>query len=348
MKKETSVEVNSGPWVTVIVFAIILILLPVASVCGNQIPRLSATRSIISSEVITPGDKIRVEIGWKVDNAVAKKLVLTETIPEGWTLASSKGTDSIFDEQRLTWSWQSVSAGESKTVTYEVKVPFNASAGSYPITGELRAFGSDTKDAIAKISVGGTQTLSVVNIGLNLWFFAATIAVILIVFLVVLMLGWVDGHNLDKGEMRRAIAATFVTGFTLITILCIYYGIYRSEVIIAYIEMVGIVIGFYFGAKTAAERRAEVASFINIENVSFHDPNKIFVTVRNGGDKEIKVDKVYINDKPFEKIAVVPSKTAKIIEIEKIWDATIEYSIKVATSEGLTTEIQLKSPEKKG
>ncbi len=82
--------------------------------------------------------------------------------------------------------------------------------------------------------------------------------------------------------------------------------------------------------------------------MSFHDPNKIFVTVRNGGDKEIKVDKLYINDKPFEKIAVVPSKTAKIIEIEKIWDATIEYSIKVATSEGLTTEIQLKSPEKKG
>lgn len=347
MKKETSVKLINGSWVTAIVFVIILIL-PVASVCGNQIPRLSVTRSIISSEVITPGDKIGVEIIWKVDNAEAKRLVLTETIPEGWTLGSSKGTDTVFDEQRLTWTWQSVSAGQSKTVTYEVKVPFSASAGSYPIRGELRAFGSDTKDAIAKTSVGGTQSVSVVNIGLNPWVVAATIGVVLIVFLVVLILGWVDGRNLDKGEMRRAIAATFVTGFTLLTILCIYYGIYRTEVIVAYIEMVGIVVGFYFGAKTAAERPAEEASSVSIENVRFHDSNKISVTVRNPGDKKIKVDKIYVNDKPFDQVTMVPSKTAKIIELEETWDTTIEYSIKVATSEGLTTEIQLKPPDKKG
>lgn len=108
----------------------------------------------------------------------------------------------------------------------------------------------------ANEDVVGTQTAvpkEIPKIPLN----AAIIAgiIISIAFGGILCLGWLKDHTLDKGEMRRAIAGTFVVGFTVLVFLCLHYGIYQKEVVIAYIELVGIVIGFYFGAKIASEKK---------------------------------------------------------------------------------------------
>ena len=115
-----------------------------------------------------------------------------------------------------------------------------------------------------------------------------SIVVLVIVFGGLVILGYLakERGRLDQGEMRRAIAGTFVVGFTILVILCIMYGIYREGVILAYIELVGIVVGFYFGAKTAEQKRAEAAVNISIEHVRFLDLNKIAITIRNGGESE--------------------------------------------------------------
>lgn len=84
--------------------------------------------------------------------------------------------------------------------------------------------------------------------------YAAIIAVIVILatFLYLIHLGYKADDKLDKGEMRRAIAGTFVVGFTVLLILSLTYDCsYRSEIVMMYIELVGIVIGFYFGQRTA-------------------------------------------------------------------------------------------------
>jgi hypothetical protein len=62
-----------------------------------------------------------------------------------------------------------------------------------------------------------------------------------------------DG-KLDQGEMRRAIAGTFVVGFTILMFILSAYDIRNKDIINAYVQMVGVIVGFYFGAKTAMAR----------------------------------------------------------------------------------------------
>ena len=179
------------------------------------------------------------------------------------------------------------------------------------------------------------------------------IALLVIVFGLLVALGYraKERGRLDMGEMRRAIAGTFVVGFTILTILCLTYGIYQTEIIIAYVELVGIVIGFYFGTRTAAEKRAEAAVKISIEHVKFVDDvdpkkKKMGLTLRNGGDSEIKVDKIYIGEEAFERedIKIDPQKS-KYIEQDYTWKDDTEYKIKIATAAGLTADITVKTPK---
>ncbi len=140
-------------------------------------------------------------------------------------------------------------------------------------------------------------------------------------------------------------------GFTILTILCLKYGINRTAVVLAYIELVGLVIGFYFGTRTAAEKRAEAAVKISIEHVKFvgdadQKNRKMGLTIRNGGDSEIKVDKIYIDDVAFERedIKINPQKS-KYIEQDYTWKDDTEYKIKIATAAGLTADITAKTPK---
>ncbi|WP_316967341.1 hypothetical protein [Candidatus Methanocrinis natronophilus] len=77
------------------------------------------------------------------------------------------------------------------------------------------------------------------------------IIILVIVFLLLIYMGFADDGALDKGDMRRAIAGTFVLGFTMLIFFLSSYEIKNPEVVTAYLQMVGVIIGFYFGAKTA-------------------------------------------------------------------------------------------------
>ena len=83
----------------------------------------------------------------------------------------------------------------------------------------------------------------------------AAAIVVFIAFGLLIGIGFLADHNLNKGEMRRAIAGTFVVGFTMLMILSLHYGFYRNEIITAYIEFVGIVVGFYFGQRAAETKK---------------------------------------------------------------------------------------------
>ncbi len=83
------------------------------------------------------------------------------------------------------------------------------------------------------------------------------IFVILIIFALLVYVGVRGGNNLDKGGLRRAIAGTFVVGFSILAILSFVFGILREHIITAYIELVGIVIGFYFGQRSAAQQQSD-------------------------------------------------------------------------------------------
>ena len=177
------------------------------------------------------------------------------------------------------------------------------------------------------------------------WF--AAIFIILI-FGGMILLGFRADKKLDQGEIRRAIAGTFVVGFTLLMVLSIKYDIPDNDVTTMYIQLAGIVIAFYFGTRAVAVKRAEAAATIGIEHVRFlPDHEKIAITIRNGGDSEIKVDKIYINEDVIEESIKISPEKSKETEQTYEWQSETEYKIKIATSTGLTAEIQVSPPEEK-
>ncbi|RZN14039.1 MAG: hypothetical protein EF812_06440 [Methanosarcinales archaeon] len=156
--------------------------------------------------------------------------------------------------------------------------------------------------------------------------------------------GYRADKSLNKGEMRRTIAGTLVTGFVILVFLSLYYEISNQPLVIAFIELVGLVVGFYFGSRAVAgkeEVEEKNIGQVKIENVQFSGKsnNIINITIRNSSDFEVTVDRVYINNEPkkIEEEAISP-KSAKDFSVEHKWKGGESYRVKIATKEGITTK----------
>ncbi|NAS88648.1 hypothetical protein C4E24_02755 [ANME-1 cluster archaeon AG-394-G21] len=178
------------------------------------------------------------------------------------------------------------------------------------------------------------------------------VSAILGIFVLLIALGYWADKSLNKGEMRRAIAGTLVIGFVILVFLSLYYEISNQPLVIAFIELVGIVVGFYFGSKTVAEKKEveeKKTGQIRIENVQFSGKSDkiINITIRNSGDFEATVDRVYINNEP-KKIeeGTISLKSAKDFPVEHEWNKGESYRIKVSTTEGTIIEKEEKAPKK--
>jgi hypothetical protein len=80
------------------------------------------------------------------------------------------------------------------------------------------------------------------------------IAFVCFAFLFLIYLGCMKDGTLSKGELRRAVAGSLVLAFTILALFSMVMGDQNGigkEIVIAYIQLVGIAVGFYFGAKTA-------------------------------------------------------------------------------------------------
>lgn len=185
--------------------------------------------------------------------------------------------------------------------------------------------------------------LSIIAEDICLWIAAI---VILLIFGGMIYIGAKADKKLDKGEMRKAIAGTFVVGFSMLMILSIKYEIPDNDIITMYVQLAGIVVAFYFGARAAAVKQAEAATTIGIEHVRFlPDHKKIAITIRNGSDSEINVDKIYINEDVIEESIKISPEKSKETEQDCEWQSGTKYKIKIATTTGLTAEIQVAPPE---
>ncbi len=332
-KKEVSM-------VVAIIFILVFVLLVISTHGEAASPTFTATRSI-SPDDIAPGSTFKVQVTLNQNlNQKETDFELDETVPTDLTVVSADSAGAIFNASDLKWAWKSVSAGETKTVSYDVVVPSNSTEKSYRISGVITASNATATD------VGGELTVAVKTPSRKTpdWLIGTAIVMLILIFVLILCLGWLDDHKLDKGEMRRALAGMLVVGFTVLAVLSIIYEFELSMIALAYIELTGIVVGFYFGAKTAAEKRAEAAAEITIENVRFPF-EKVAITIRNGGDSKITVDRIYINKKAFDikNVTIGPEKFVEVPQPYE-WDPKTEYKIKVATATGLTAETTLLSP----
>jgi hypothetical protein len=165
---------------------------------------------------------------------------------------------------------------------------------------------------------------------------------IFVVFFILISLGYLVDKKLNKGEMRRAIAGSFVVGFSILMFLSLRYDFSENQIITMYIQLAGIVIGFYFGSRAVGEKKEEEEKLeqISIENIQFSEQDKtINITIRNSGTKNVIVDMAYINNEP-KQVQVLTIKPESIgnLSIKHEWEKEKEYNIKIATTKGKVTE----------
>ena len=226
-------------------------------------------------------------------------------------------------------------------------LPIVAQANDTNKSVYINATTTNVSTSTANVSASSVTVLSKSSILDDVGLLIAAI-VILSVFWWLIHIGAKADKKLDKGEMRKAIAGTFVVGFSMLMILSIKYDIPDNTITTMYVQLAGIVIAFYFGTRAVAVKRAEAAAMIGIEHVRFlPDPKKIAITIRNGNDSEINVDKIYINEDVIEESIKISPEKSKETEQDCGWQSGIEYKIKIATTTGLTAEIQVPPPEEK-
>lgn len=244
------------------------------------------------------------------------------------------------DEEEVESVNVTLEPNETKTVETVVA---KDKAGTYNVTA------NNVSATLTVTSTLGNQTTPE---PISEWMTIFVVSAILGIFVLLIALGYRDDKSLNKGEMRRAIAGTLVIGFVILVVLSLCYEISNQPLVIAFIELVGIVVGFYFGSKTVAEKKEveeKKTGQIRIENVQFSGKSDkiINITIRNSGDFEVTVDRVYINNEP-KKIeeGTISLKSAKDFPVEHEWNKGESYRIKVSTTEGTIIEKEEKAPKK--
>jgi len=178
------------------------------------------------------------------------------------------------------------------------------------------------------------------------------VIIIVIIFVMLVYIGLESDGTLDQGEMRRAIAATFVVGFTILIMLLATDEIESNETTSAYLQMVGVIVGFYFGAKTALSgkligKKEEENVALSIENVKFEDEGEksMMLSLRNLGATLLKVDRIYVDGVP-QKIDVtkIEPESWDDLQFGYDWKPETKYKVKITTVSGVIAEGVFSSP----
>ncbi|AKB58155.1 PGF-pre-PGF domain-containing protein [Methanosarcina barkeri] len=124
-------------FVLIILFA--WIILP-ASAAGIEVNRE------ISAGTVNPGESFAVTVHIITEQDI-EALTLDENLPEGWQVSQWENNGAVFQKtstfkaSTLEWIWvENFSAGEEKTVVYNVTVPSNFEPGNFTLSGRISAY----------------------------------------------------------------------------------------------------------------------------------------------------------------------------------------------------------------
>lgn len=141
-------------------FALIIlfawIILP-ASAAG-----IEANREI-SAGTVNPGESFAITVHIITDQDI-ESLTLDENLPEGWQVSEWENNGAIFQEtstfkaSTLEWVWvENLSAGEERTVVYNVTVPSNYEPGNFTLSGRISAH------SVSAVPVEGFSKITVTS-----------------------------------------------------------------------------------------------------------------------------------------------------------------------------------------
>ena len=138
----------------------VLILLLAWTILPASAEEIEVSREI-SKRMIYPGESFTVTVNIKADHEV-EALTLDEDLPDGWQVIRSEDdgaefqNTSTFKASSLEWIWvEKLSAGEEKTVMYNVTVPSDSEYGNFTVSGRISAYSDPA------VPVGGFSEITV-------------------------------------------------------------------------------------------------------------------------------------------------------------------------------------------
>jgi PGF-pre-PGF domain-containing protein len=123
----------------------ILIFLLAWTILPASAAEIEASREL-SVRSVYPGESFAVTVHIKIDQNI-EALTLNEDLPDGWQVSQQGNTvtafqnSSTFKESTFEWIWtENLSAGEEKTIVYNVIVPSNSKPGNFTLSGKISAY----------------------------------------------------------------------------------------------------------------------------------------------------------------------------------------------------------------
>ncbi|WP_321430984.1 PKD domain-containing protein [uncultured Methanolobus sp.] len=141
------------------IFSILMItffLLSMLAMPAMAAGEYTASRTLSDDEVCA-GDTVRVTVVLTA-NQYLPAPAIEENIPSGWEVTEVSDTGT-FKYETMEWVWSgSLKAGKNKTVIYDLTVPEDAEAGTYPISGVASAYGVDD------VIIAGDNQITVIDV----------------------------------------------------------------------------------------------------------------------------------------------------------------------------------------
>ncbi len=189
--------------------------------------------------------------------------------------------------------------------------------------------------------------------------------VALLIFGAVLLMNHLQAVDQEQGQMRRMIAGILVMGLLIVVLYSLFGDITNKDLVTQYLQLVGIIVGFYFGARFATQEKylgkQVPGDKIRIESAKFTKDGEKFKlewTATNESEKDVKIKKIHIvnpldstspksykNENADELVPKggEPKEMTAISQLDL--DAGVTYCIRAETDDGTSlTETKATTP----
>ena len=118
-----------------------------------------------------------------------------------------------------------------------------------------------------------------------------------------------------------------------------------ATLLLIVLSIVGIVVSYSWIQGYMGNQFSTASSSMLIENVYWYEPNKIDITIRNGGTVAITILNLYIDGFGYDLDQSVKASEAYTITVEYPWVSNQRYEIKVVNNVGFQMEGIYKAPD---
>lgn len=133
----------------------------VESVVNFFVPAATVNQQAVNE--VAAGDSFTVTTTVNANDSI-QGVILSEQLPEGWTISEVTTAGGFFKPSESKWLWLNTG---TKTVTFTVNVPADAAEGTYSIAANLNSANGFSTSSALNVRVSNPEILSVNSVAFN-------------------------------------------------------------------------------------------------------------------------------------------------------------------------------------